>query len=229
MDSISLFFVCVFWHMQLYISWYIISFLALTLLLKYSYFLSIPVLTSSIDVVFILSIERTARQVDILKKHNVGQIRPSTNITKLAEYCPFHPSITSTSVIFMPLRWDNHLKFIKMEFWYLTTYPAVNLPYICSVSDRLYTHHLLKRWQLHIGMPNMVSMNVRNKIISKQQTFRIVYIRNTHISRFQSVNSSTIYIKRKYTHTILPMSINSKEMERWHSGTLRSIFSVSTQ
>ena len=32
------FFVCVFWHMQLYISWYIISFLALTLLLKYSNF-----------------------------------------------------------------------------------------------------------------------------------------------------------------------------------------------
>ena len=47
----------VFWHMQLYMSWYIISFLALPLLLDYSLFFScIPVLTSSIDVVFVLSI-----------------------------------------------------------------------------------------------------------------------------------------------------------------------------
>ena len=43
--------------MQLYMSWYIISFLALSLLLKYSlFFSSTPVLTSSIDVVFVLSI-----------------------------------------------------------------------------------------------------------------------------------------------------------------------------
>ena len=46
-----------FWHMQLYMFWYIISFLALSLLLKYSlFFSSTSVLTSSIDVVFILSI-----------------------------------------------------------------------------------------------------------------------------------------------------------------------------
>ena len=45
----------VFWHMQLYMSWCIISFLALSLLLKYSlFFSSTPVLTSSIDVVFVL-------------------------------------------------------------------------------------------------------------------------------------------------------------------------------
>ena len=47
----------VFGHIQLYISWYIISFLALSLLLKYSlFFSSTPVLTSSIDAVFVLSI-----------------------------------------------------------------------------------------------------------------------------------------------------------------------------
>ena len=46
----------VFWHTQLYMSWYIISFLALTLLLKYSlFFSSTPVLTFSIDIVFVLS------------------------------------------------------------------------------------------------------------------------------------------------------------------------------
>ena len=57
MDSIS--YVFVFWHMQLYMSWYIISFLALSLFLKYSLFFSgTPVLISSIDVVFILSMER---------------------------------------------------------------------------------------------------------------------------------------------------------------------------
>ena len=39
LDSISsFFFLC--WHMQLYMSWYIISFLALSLLLKYSLFFS---------------------------------------------------------------------------------------------------------------------------------------------------------------------------------------------
>ena len=37
LDSISPLFL-VFWHMQLYMSWYIISFLALSLLLKYSLF-----------------------------------------------------------------------------------------------------------------------------------------------------------------------------------------------
>ena len=39
MDSISSFFV--FWHMHLYMSWYIISFLALSLLLKYSLFFQV--------------------------------------------------------------------------------------------------------------------------------------------------------------------------------------------
>ena len=47
----------VFWHMQLYMSWYIISFLALSLLLNILYFSSTLVLTSSIDVVFVLSIK----------------------------------------------------------------------------------------------------------------------------------------------------------------------------
>ena len=58
MDSISSYFFFVFWHMQLHMSRYIISFFWL-----YCYFLNIlyffsstPVLTSSIDVVFVLSI-----------------------------------------------------------------------------------------------------------------------------------------------------------------------------
>ena len=57
LDSISSFFF-VFWHMQLYIcldTWY--HFLALSLLLEYFFFSSTPVLTSSIEVVFVLSID----------------------------------------------------------------------------------------------------------------------------------------------------------------------------
>ena len=48
----------VFWHMQLYLSWYIISFwLYLYFLYIFLIFSSIPVLKSSIDVVFVLSID----------------------------------------------------------------------------------------------------------------------------------------------------------------------------
>ena len=48
----------VFWHMQLYLSWYIISFwLYLYFLYVFLNFSSIPVLKSSIDVVFVLSID----------------------------------------------------------------------------------------------------------------------------------------------------------------------------
>ena len=49
----------VFWHMQLYMSWYIISFFGFIFTFKYSlFFSSTPVLTSSIDVVFVLSISK---------------------------------------------------------------------------------------------------------------------------------------------------------------------------
>ena len=54
LDSIYSFFF-VFWHMQLYMSWCIISFFGL--IRTYSlFFLSYPVITSSIDIVFVLSI-----------------------------------------------------------------------------------------------------------------------------------------------------------------------------
>ena len=56
MDNIYIF---VFWHMQLYMSWYIRSFFGFTFL-NILYFSSTPVLTSSIDVVFILSISNLA-------------------------------------------------------------------------------------------------------------------------------------------------------------------------
>ena len=62
LDNISSFFL-VFWHMQLYMSWYIISFLALSLLLKYYSFFQVgptPVLTSPTDVVFVLSTSGTS-------------------------------------------------------------------------------------------------------------------------------------------------------------------------
>ena len=56
MDNESDFFV--FWHMQLYMSWYIRSFVGFTFLNILYFFSSTLVLTSSIDVVFILSIEK---------------------------------------------------------------------------------------------------------------------------------------------------------------------------
>ena len=57
MDNISyILFFCVFWHMQLYMSWYIRSFFGFTFLNIFFIFSSTLVLTSSIDVVFILSI-----------------------------------------------------------------------------------------------------------------------------------------------------------------------------
>ena len=56
----------VFWHMQLYMSWYITPFLASSLLLKYSlFFTSPPVLTSSIDVVFVLSTRKNKSLFDM--------------------------------------------------------------------------------------------------------------------------------------------------------------------
>ena len=56
LDSFSSFFL--YFDIGNYMSWYIISFMAWSLLLKYSLFIfsSTPVLTSSIDVVFVLSI-----------------------------------------------------------------------------------------------------------------------------------------------------------------------------
>ena len=54
MDNESYFFV--FWHIQLYMSWYIRSFFGFTFLNILYFFSSTLVLTSSIDVVFILSI-----------------------------------------------------------------------------------------------------------------------------------------------------------------------------
>ena len=49
--------VFVFWHMQLYMSWYIISFFGFIFTSSIFFILSsTPVLTSSIDVVFVLSI-----------------------------------------------------------------------------------------------------------------------------------------------------------------------------
>ena len=56
MDNESYFFV--FWHMQLYMSWYIRSFFGFTFL-NILYFSSTLVLTSSIDVVFTVSIVST--------------------------------------------------------------------------------------------------------------------------------------------------------------------------
>ena len=45
----------VFWHMELYMSWYIISLWVYLYFLNILYFSSTPVLTSSIDVVFVIS------------------------------------------------------------------------------------------------------------------------------------------------------------------------------
>ena len=82
MDSISSFFF-VFWQMQLYMSWYIIYFFWL-----YLYFLNIlnfsstPVLTSSIDVVFILSIlyDFTMFQPHIEIQLQLSDTRPTSDI-----------------------------------------------------------------------------------------------------------------------------------------------------
>ena len=54
LDSISSFFL--FWHMRLYLSWYIINFFGFIFTsLTFFIFSSTPLLTSSIDVVFVLS------------------------------------------------------------------------------------------------------------------------------------------------------------------------------
>ena len=71
MDNWSYFFA--FWHMQLYMSWYISSFFGFTFV-NIIYFSSTLVLTSSIDVVFILSLW-TFPQFSALSIH------PATNGT----------------------------------------------------------------------------------------------------------------------------------------------------
>ena len=69
----------VFLHMQLLMSWYIISFLALSFFLNILYFFKYSVLTASIDIVFVLSIPWY-----VTGKHNgVYNTTAATNINQI--------------------------------------------------------------------------------------------------------------------------------------------------
>ena len=73
MDSLSPFFVL--WHMQLYMSWYIISFFGFIFIsqILFLIFSCTPVLTFSIDVVFILSTCWYVIYLSMCKKYYLSQ------------------------------------------------------------------------------------------------------------------------------------------------------------